>query len=153
MIATRYVTAAILVGLANGPSLAADLPAPFLPVVDEARQACAELDGEFDMSDMAILSLDLDGDAENDAVLDTSAFACSTAASLYSGTGGAPYHLLVDGTITTVTGHDLTTIELFGGPVVLVARHGSACNGLGYQRCVEALVWDEGAFRTVGAEE
>lgn len=35
-------------------------------------------------------------------------------------------------------------------PVILLAVHGSVCNGSGVRKCYQAYVWSEGALRSVG---
>lgn len=42
-------------------------------------------------------------------------------------------------------------IDLRGLPILLLARHGSYCDGAGYMPCVEALTWTDGMFLTVGS--
>ena len=81
------------------PALAADLsdlPAPLQKKIDQAQQACSDFEGgEFALEWGAITRIDLDGDLRADWALDETSFACSSAVSLYCGTGGCMSHFLV----------------------------------------------------------
>jgi len=120
------------------------LPEGLASKVEAARQACADFDnGQFAMEWGAVSRVDLDGDLRLDWVLDESTFACSTAASLFCGTGGCVSHFLLGGTVTSMLnqGWDVMT---FGRHRVLVLDvHGSRCGGVNPTPCVESLVWDQ----------
>ena len=83
----------------DSPAVAADvsqLPPGLQAKVDLAAQACAEFnDGQFDLDWGAVERVDLDGDLRRDWVLNESGFVCSSAASLYCGTGGCMSHFWV----------------------------------------------------------
>ena len=72
------------------------LPKPLAEKVEAAQKACANFEnGEFALEWGAVNRVDLDGDLRPDWVLNDSAFACSSAASLYCGTGAvSPTSLL-----------------------------------------------------------
>ena len=58
-------------------------------IVENAKQECERLDnGEFYASDTAIRLQDFTGDGSGEELIDASQFACSTAASLWGGSGG-----------------------------------------------------------------
>ena len=87
-------TAALVTALATLP-LAANaldltgLPAALAEKVTAARQACADNgNGEFALEWGVVTRTDLDGDFQPDWVLDESAYACSTAVSMFCSTGG-----------------------------------------------------------------
>ena len=85
------VGAAFLAVSANAQDLSG-LPAQLLEKVEAAQQACSDLDnGQFAVEFGAVHRVDLDGDIQPDWVLDEAGFACSTAASLYCGTGAVSY--------------------------------------------------------------
>jgi hypothetical protein len=78
------------------------LPESLAERVTAARQACADVEnGEFVLEWGAVTRTDLDGDLSPDWVLDESAYACSTAVSLYCSTGGCMSHFLVGDTVAS----------------------------------------------------
>ncbi|KPK51760.1 MAG: hypothetical protein AMJ59_27575 [Gammaproteobacteria bacterium SG8_31] len=119
------------------------LPAPLVAKVTAGRKACADFnDGKFALEWGAVVRTDLDGDLYLDWVLNESGFACSSAVSLYCGTGGCESHFLVGDTVTSLLtkGWEMVT---FGDHRVLLAHvHGSRCGGINPTPCVESLVWD-----------
>jgi hypothetical protein len=73
-----------------------ELPAQLQEKVNLAQKACADFEnGDFAMEWGAVARVDLDGDLRPDWVLNEVSFACSSAASLYCGTGGCMSHFLV----------------------------------------------------------
>lgn len=132
-----------------------DIPTVLQEKIDQAEAACAEFDnGRFALEWGSIARVDLDGDGREDWVLNESKFACSTAASIYSGTGGSVSHSLVDGKLASLLnqGWDVATI---GGLRVLLADvHGSNCGGINPTPCMTASVWDreEKVWRSAGAK-
>ena len=134
-----------------------DLPGALALRMDEARDACRDFEGgTFSIEWGAVRRVDLDGDLRMDWALDEARFACSSAASLYCGTGGCRTHFLVgDATDGSGLGSFLNRgwdVVTFGRDrVVLLDVHGSACGGINPTPCVNALVWDgeSGEWRTV----
>lgn len=132
-----------------------DIPTVLQEKIDQAEATCAEFDnGRFALEWGSIARVDLDGDGREDWVLNESKFACSTAASIYSGTGGTMSHFLVEGQVNSLLnrGWDVATI---GGQRVLLADvHGSNCGGINPTPCMTASVWDseEKVWRSAGAE-
>ena len=128
------------------------LPAPLVEKVAAGRKACADFnEGKFALELGAVVRTDLDGDMYLDWVLNESGFTCSSAASLYCGTGGCESHFLVGDTVTSLLtkGWDMVT---FGRHRVLLTYvHGSRCGGINPTPCVESLVWDREArmWRTI----
>jgi hypothetical protein len=120
--------------------------------VAAARQACADLDsGEFAAADDAVLLVDLDGDGNDDMLIDEGKFACSTAASLFTPTGGSQLHAIVAGRHDVWMAQAWQLIEWGEHTILLLAEHGSRCGGFGYQPCFEAIAWsDEGAMSVRG---
>lgn len=148
-----------MLGLAAVPASPADasdleMPEPLQAKVDAATQACASFEnGEFALEWSAVSRVDLDGDLQSDWALNEAGFACSSAASLYCGTGGCMTHFLVGDTLASLQnqGWQMTT---FGPHRVLLADvHGSQCDGINPTPCVVAAVWDgdEGIWRSTTA--
>ena len=77
---------------------------------------------------------------------------CSRAMTLWAGTGGSPVTFILDGEVSaTWFGFDWEVERM--GPmlpaIILLSRHGSACDGSGTTPCVQAIVAVDGAFSTV----
>jgi len=124
-------------------------------VIEAARQSCADLDsGEFSASDDAVKHVDLNGDGEQDILVDEGQFACSTSASLFSSTGGAQLHAIVGDDYEVWMAQAWRLVDWGEDTILLLAQHGSRCGGYGYQHCYEAIVWsDDGAMTVRGAED
>lgn len=125
-----------------------DLPAPLQSILSERLDDCAGFEnGALQVEDGAITHRDLTGDGQKNWVLDEFHLRCSSAASMYCGTGGCNANFLVGDVVTTrlSKGWDVVTL----GPIttVLVQIHGANCGGTGVVRCVEALTWDHEAQR------
>ena len=129
------------------------LPAPLSAKVTAARNACEDSNnGEFALKWGAVVRKDLDGDPYPDWVLDELGFACSSAVSLYCGTGGCETHFLVGNTMTSLFTRGWEVVTFGRHRVLLADVHGSRCGGTNLTACVEALVWDEEAklWRSIG---
>ncbi len=131
------------------------LPTQLLERLEAAQQACSDMEsGQFALELGAIYRVDLEGDIERDWVLDEAGFACSTAVSLYCGTGGCMSHFLIEDRMFSLLnqGWDMANIGPFR--VLLVDVHGSQCGGINPTPCVVASVWDadEMVWRSTGAE-
>ena len=119
-------------------------------IVDAARQACADLDnGEFAVGDDAVTRVDLDQDGELDVLIDEGRFACSTSATLFSPTGGAQLHSIVGDHCDVWMAQAWRLVEWGEQVVLLLAEHGSQCDGYGYQPCFEAVAWSDDGAMTV----
>ncbi|WP_171104061.1 hypothetical protein [Ruegeria sp. HKCCD7255] len=130
----------------TSPAVAADLsqlPPGLQARVDLAARACAEFnDGQFDIAWGAVERVDLDGDLQRDWVLNESGFACSSAASLYCGTGGCVSHFLVEEEVHSLLNQGWTVTDFGRQRVVVADIHGSNCDGINPTPCVTASVWD-----------
>ncbi len=119
-------------------------------ILAAAEAACAGFkNGVFDPRD-AVTAIDLTGDGAPDALIDESAFACSTAASLYCGSGGCMLHAIVGDSVTSLQATGWRTLDWGPARILLVGRDGGWCGGAGSQVCFEALTWSDGRFLTVG---
>jgi hypothetical protein len=119
------------------------LPEPLVAKVTAARKACADFnDGKFALEWGAVVRTDLDGDFHLDWVLNESGFACSSAVSLYCGTGGCESHFQVGDTVTSLLNQGWEVVTLGRHRVLVTDVHGSRCGGINPTPCVESLVWD-----------
>jgi hypothetical protein len=131
------------------------LPVPALASVDtilsEAAAMCAEQDNGVFSSEGAVRSLDVTGDGQADTVVDELLFTCTTAASLYGGSGGNMIHIFVGDVQSDylVQGYEL--VNWADRTILLLALHGTNCNGIGADPCFEALVWNGERFMSVRA--
>jgi hypothetical protein len=131
------------------------LPEPLVAKVTAARKACVDFNnGEFALEWGAIVRTDLDGDPQLDWVLNESGFACSSAASLYCGTGGCESHFLVGDTLASLLTQGWEVVTFGRHRVLLTDVHGSRCGGINPTPCVQSLVWDgeAKAWRSVQPE-
>ena len=132
-----------------------DLPEQLQEKVETARQACAEFDnGTFYLEWEAVDRVDLDGDLYPDWVLNERGFSCSTAASLYCGTGGCMSHFLLENVTHSLLNQGWGLANLGPNRVLLADVHGSQCGGINPTPCVTASTWDreEKQWRTTAAE-
>lgn len=134
---------------------ATGLPAQLQMRVDAAAETCAAFEnGTFSMDWGAVERVDLDGDLNRDWVLNEQAFACSTAVSLYCGTGGCMSHFLVMDRVGSLLNQGWDVVQVGRHTVLIADVHGSQCGGTNPTPCVTASVWDagSGAWRSAGAE-
>ena len=132
-----------------------DLPPQLQEKVEAATKACAAFDnGTFLLEWGAVERVDLDGDLYRDWVLNENGFACSTAASLYCGTGGCMSHFLVGDDLRSLLNQGWDVSELGPNRVLLADVHGSQCGGINPTPCVTASTWDmeEKKWRSTVAE-
>lgn len=114
-----------------------------------AEADCRGLDnGVFEAQD-AVTEIDLDDDGELDRIVDTSRFKCSSAASLYCGSGGCDIHAVIGEESWSYQSEGWRMIDWDGRPILLIARDGGWCGGAGAQLCYEAVVWSHGDMLTV----
>jgi hypothetical protein len=140
------------------PAVSADvsqLPPLLQEKVETAAKACAALeDGKFDLEWGAVDRADLDGDRYPDWVLNESGFVCSTAVSLFCGTGGCMSHFLVEDELHSLLNQGWDLVDLGSNRVLLAYVHGAQCGGVNPTPCATASTWDteEKRWRTTGAE-
>ena len=130
------------------------LPQTLLEKVDQAKRACLAFEnGEFALEWGAVTRVDLDGDRRPDWVLSEARFACSTAASLYCGTGGCMSHFLIGDQSASLLNQGWELSNIGRHRVLLADVHGSRCEGIGPTPCVTASVWDaeDKVWRSTGA--
>jgi hypothetical protein len=153
----RLRAAAIPFGLAvclSGPAFAQDLPEGLAQKLAEAEAACNGFEnGEFSPGWGAVRRVDLDGDLDMDWVLDEVRFQCSSAVSLYCGTGGCMSHFSIDDNVHSMLNQGWEAVTLGPFRVVLADVHGSQCGGINPTPCVTASTWDpeNGVWRSTAA--
>ena len=129
-----------------------ELPAQLQEKVNLAQKACADFEnGDFAMEWGAVARVDLDGDLRPDWVLNEVSFACSSAASLYCGTGGCMSHFLVGDDLASVLNQGWDVVHLGPNRVLLTDVHGSQCGGINPTPCVTASTWDKETAQWRGA--
>ena len=142
----RRVLAAIWLGFSVTHAFAAD---PVERILEEAKTDCQSFEGgTFEARD-AVVGVDLDGMGEIDRIVDTSKFSCSSAVSLYCGTGGCVIHAVIGDKSWSFQAEDWRMTDWDGRPILLIARDGGWCGGAGAQICYEAVVWSYGDMLTV----
>jgi hypothetical protein len=140
------------------PAFATDvtgLPAPLQEKIDAAAEACAAFEnGTFGLEWGAVERVDLDGDLNRDWVLNEWGFACSTAVSLYCGTGGCMSHFFVGDRVDSLLNQGWEVVQVGRQRVLVADVHGAQCGGINPTPCVTASVWDaeEGTWRSAGAD-
>ncbi|QYK41393.1 MAG: hypothetical protein KF887_18835 [Paracoccaceae bacterium] len=126
-----------------------------------AMADCASEGGVLELDEGAAQMVDLtgDGSADDALVWEYGGF-CGPDLGFRGGSGGAPLHVAVGDRVGTFMAGSWTLADVVFASdgetrpplrVLMLARHGSACDGAGASPCVEAVVWDAGdrLFRTV----
>ncbi len=134
---------------------AVELPKPLAAQLAAAEAECASFEnGSLSMEWGAVRRVDLDGDRQPDWVLDEAGFVCSSAVSLFCGTGGCASHFLVGDVLQSVLNQGWEVVTIGPNRVVLLDVHGSLCGGINPTPCVVAGVWDadERMWRSAIAE-
>lgn len=122
---------------------------PVAEILERAEADCSGFEnGEFDAQD-AVSEVDLDGDGTLDRVVDEGRFACSSAASLYCGSGGCMLHTIVGEAVASFQATGWRVVTWDEMPILLIGRDGGWCGGAGAQVCFEAINWSMGQMMTV----
>jgi len=131
------------------PVLAAADPAAD-KVLAAARADCESFEGRvFATAPNSVTEADLTGDGIPESIIDEGTFSCTSAASMYCGTGGCGLVVVVDGTPHDFLAKGWRIVEWGEDRILLIAEHGYECGGTNLRRCYEALVWSDGRFATV----
>ena len=116
-------------------------------IVQKAKSECASFEGgKFNATEQTITLHDFTGDGRPEEIVDASQFSCSTAASMWSGSGGTYLWVIVHGKTYEFLAHKWRVVDMDGQKVLLLAVHSSECSDT-IGPCYRALVWDNG-FRT-----
>ena len=124
-----------------------DYPPRVTEIIQKAKIECSDFEGgEVHVGQQAITYHDLTNDGQPEAIVDAAELSCSTAASLWGGSGGTYLWIIVEGQTYEYLAHKWRVVDVDGQQVLLLAVHFSAC-GESVGPCYRALVWNEG-FRT-----
>lgn len=118
-------------------------------ILADAAKACAEQDNGVFASEGAVRQIDMTGDGTEDTIVDEALFTCSTAASLYGGSGGSVIHVFANGTESSFLVQGYETVRWADRLIVLLAVDGSSCNTISADPCFEALTWVGDRFVSV----
>ena len=118
-------------------------------ILADAARACAEQDNGVFASEGAVRQIDMTGDGTDDTIVDEALFTCTTAASLFSGSGGSMIHILANGTQSSFLVQGYETVRWGDNLIVLLALGGTDCNTINANPCFEALTWVDDRFVTV----
>ena len=122
---------------------------PVADILAAAAADCAGFEaGTFAPGD-AVVEVDLDGQDPIDRLVDSARFTCSSAASMYCGSGGCMLHAVIGTESWDFQAEGWRMTDWNGRPILLVARDGGWCGGAGAQACVEAVTWSGGQMMTV----
>lgn len=145
-----------LFGLVFILGLGAAMPAFGTEAVDailaDAADECRSFEnGELSVDmDLAVTQIDVTGDGVPDQLVDSTAFACSSAVSLFCGTGGCALDVVVNGKGFELLAKAWVVEQGENGPVLKTEVHWSQCD---YQSfCWETLVWNGDGFDSLGAK-
>jgi hypothetical protein len=122
-------------------------------ILAEAAKACAEQDNGVFASEGAVRQIDMTGDGTEDTIVDEALFTCTTAASLYSGSGGSMIHIFANGTESSFLVQGYETVRWANVLIILLAVDGSSCNTISANPCFEALTWAGDRFLSVRPAE
>lgn len=116
-------------------------------IVQNAKRDCNDFEnGAFHATEKTITLHDLTGDGRPEEVVDGSQLSCSTAHTLWGGSGGTYLWVIVEGKAHEFLAHRWKVVDFDGKPLLLLAVHSSQC-GDTVGPCYRALAWDNG-FRT-----
>ena len=122
-------------------------------ILAAAAKDCAEMDNGVFASEGAVRQIDMTGDGAEDTIVDEGLFTCTTAASLYAGSGGSMIHIFANGTESSFLVQGYETVRWAGRLIVLLAVDGSSCNTISANPCFEALTWVEDRFVSVRPQQ
>ena len=140
----RWIAAALMAT----PAAAADLPQSLRAEVAAAQEMCREIEGgTLELRRGALTLADLTGDGSaDDWVLDQAFFDCSSAASLYCGSGGCGMFFAIDGITSPAFAQGWALAEEGGRRVIWLRIHGSGCGGTNLTACFQKMVWNGQSF-------
>ncbi len=133
-----------------GITIASEPSALALDILEKAKEDCNGFEnGSFEATGKAVTLHDITGDDKPEEFVDGAQFSCSTALTLFGGTGGTYLWIVVNGMQYEFLAHKWKVIDLDGQAVILLAVHPSQCDD-DIGPCYRALVWQDG-FRTTGS--
>lgn len=116
-------------------------------IVQNAKRDCNGFEnGEFHATEKTITLHDLTGDGRPEEFVDTAQFSCSTAVSLWGGSGGTYLWVIVEDKAYEFLSHYWQVVDVGKQQVLFLAVHSSQCSD-DIGPCYRAYVWQDG-FRT-----
>lgn len=128
------------------------MPTPVLNIIEKQRESCSKYeDGDLQVPLSAIQKVDLTGNNEQDTVFHLGRVRCGESSSYFSGSGGSSVYLIVGDKVTEFLARGFAVSYAMGEgyPIVILAVHGSACDGYGATNCILATVWGDDKFEVV----
>lgn len=101
-------------------------------------------------TDVAVSLIDVTGNGALDEIVDSSAFQCSSAASLFCGTGGCGLNVIVEDANFDTLAKAWSVRAGENGPVLALEIHWSECDYTSY--CFEKFSWNGVSFDSLGAD-
>ena len=139
--------ALVLLGYSLAAS-ASENEATAIAIMQKAESECNALDGgDFHSTEQTTTLHDLTGDGRPEEIVDASQFSCSSAASLWGGSGGTYLWVIVDGEAHEFLAHQWQVVDMYGNNVLLMAVHSSECSDA-IGPCYRAVAWGDDGFRT-----
>jgi hypothetical protein len=115
-------------------------------IMQQAKKDCEKVNGgEFNSTERTVTLHDFTGDGRPEEVVDASQFACSTAASLWGGTGGTPLWVIVDGKAHEFKALQWKVVDSGKKKILKLALNPSEC-GDSSGACYRTLTWDGNSF-------
>ena len=144
----NYMLYALLILLMLPSTVSSAEPLPLATkIVQNAKKECTNFsNGKFNTTERTITLYDFTGDGRPEEIVDSSQFSCSTAVSLWGGSGGALLWVIVDGKSYEFLAHKWQVVDVDEQKVLLLAVHSSECSDK-IGPCYRAHVWSDG-FRT-----
>lgn len=121
-------------------------------LIEEARADCKSFEnGELTIEmDLAVTLVDVTGNGEVDEIVDSAAYACSSAASLFCGTGGCGLDVIAEGTVYNFLAKGWAVRAGETAPELAMETHWSECDYNSF--CFEKFVWNGAGFDSLGAK-
>jgi len=134
------------------------MPNALVLTIEKYENSCSESNsGTLVLKEGAITRIDLNHDNTDDWILDAAFLYCtrdygfSNPRAFSAGTAGSPLDIFIGETHTVLMARnwEVTTMGPNDAAVLLLTQSGIVCGGDGALWCVEALVWDRDAMRSV----
>jgi hypothetical protein len=140
---------ALILASCSLAAMASEYQATATAIMQKAENECASLDGgAFHSTEKTVTLHDLTGDGRPEEIVDASQFSCSSAASLWGGSGGTYLWVIVDGEAHEFLAHQWQVVDMYGNNVLLMAVHSSECSDT-IGPCYRAVAWGDDGFRTI----
>ena len=124
---------------------------PAAVVLDEVVRQCGALGGSVAMEPGFERHEDLDGDGQDDVVIDYAAAVCSEMASLYCGSGGCTvgFFLARDGAYERLFDGVIRGYSVLPDGLLALDLHGTACGLYGFEACRKVFRISDDSFALV----